>query len=90
MSLGEGMVESRSVPKSGPETQDGECHFKDGETVSPRGRHMPQISKGKWALCFPDTPPKTLFFIELLGTFVKSRLAQSMKERIHKLDLIKI
>lgn len=51
---------------------------------------MLQGSTEKLMLCFPDTRPKTLFSNELPGTFVKSQLAQSMKERIDKLDLIKI
>lgn len=79
-------MENRSVPRLGPETQDRECHFKDKETKSLR-RHMIEIL---WEFCFSDILLKTLFSIELPGTFINNQLALSKKERIDTLDLIKI
>lgn len=51
---------------------------------------MFQGSIEKLMLCFPDTWPKTLFSNELPGAFAKSQLARSTRERIDKLDVIKI
>lgn len=61
----------------------------NGEAESWSRQPMLQGSTEK-LLCFPDTLPKTLFSHELPGTFIKSAWAQSMKERIETLDLIKM